>query len=43
MVENGIKSKQRVAEFGEVYTPENIVNDMLDLVLEMENVNKNIL
>ena len=31
-VNNGIKSKQRVAEFGEVFTPENIVNDMLDLV-----------
>ena len=27
-----IKSKKRVAEFGEVYTPEWIVNDMLDLV-----------
>ncbi|MBK9291081.1 MAG: SAM-dependent DNA methyltransferase [Bacteroidetes bacterium] len=27
-----IKSKQRVADFGEVYTPEWLVNDMLDLV-----------
>ena len=27
-----IKSKQRVAEYGEVYTPEWLVNDMLDLV-----------
>ena len=28
----GIKSKHRVATFGEVFTPDNIVNDMLDLV-----------
>ncbi len=27
-----IKSKHRVDQFGEVYTPENIVNEMLDLV-----------
>lgn len=26
-----VKSKERVAEFGEVFTPENIVNEMLDL------------
>ncbi len=32
MVCEGIKSKERVAQFGEVYTPANIVNDMLDLV-----------
>lgn len=32
MINEGIKSKERVSEFGEVYTPENIVNDMLDLV-----------
>lgn len=29
---NQIKSKQRVRDFGEVYTPPEIVNDMLDLV-----------
>ena len=29
-----IKSKARVAEFGEVFTPAHIVNDMLDLVKE---------
>ncbi len=34
MWNEGIKSKERVAQFGEVYTPENIVNDMLDLVKE---------
>lgn len=28
----GIKSKDRVQEYGEVFTPDNIVNDMLDLV-----------
>lgn len=27
-----VKSKERVRDFGEVYTPEHIVNDMLDLV-----------
>ena len=32
MCNDGIKSKERVAQFGEVYTPENIVKDMLDLV-----------
>ncbi len=32
VVKNGIKSKERVAKFGEVFTPEHIVNDMLDLV-----------
>lgn len=31
-MENGIKSKQRVQEHGEVFTPDSIVNDMLDLV-----------
>ena len=30
--ENQIKSRQRVAEHGEVFTPEWLVNDMLDLV-----------
>lgn len=29
---NGIISKERVKEHGEVFTPDNIVNDMLDLV-----------
>lgn len=29
---NGIKSKDRVKEQGEVFTPDSIVNDMLDLV-----------
>lgn len=32
MVNNGIKSKQRVRDHGEVFTPDFIVNDMLDLV-----------
>lgn len=31
---NGIKSKERVQEHGEVFTPDSIVNDMLDLVDE---------
>jgi len=31
-MENQIKSKQRVKDHGEVFTPQNIVNDMLDLV-----------
>ncbi len=30
--ENQIKSRQRVVEHGEVFTPEWLVNDMLDLV-----------
>ncbi len=29
---NGIKSKERVQQHGEVFTPDSIVNDMLDLV-----------
>ena len=32
MVSDTIKSKDRVDEFGEVFTPKHIVNDMLDLV-----------
>lgn len=28
----GIKSKDRIQKYGEVFTPDNIVNDMLDLV-----------
>jgi SAM-dependent methyltransferase len=36
-MEKHIKSRQRVAEFGEVLTPEHIVNAMLDLV-EQETV-----
>lgn len=32
VMENHVKSKQRVADYGEVYTSEKIVNDMLDLV-----------
>ena len=32
MVEKNIKSRQRVTEHGEVFTPDWIVNDMLDLV-----------
>ena len=31
---DGINSKERVKEFGEVFTPDSIVNDMLDLVDE---------
>lgn len=31
---NGIKSKDRVKDFGEVFTPDSIVNDMLDLLDE---------
>ena len=31
-MDNGIKSNERVKEFGEVFTPDKIVNDMLDLV-----------
>ena len=34
MTDGGIKSKERVAVFGEVFTPKNIVDDMLDLVKE---------
>ena len=30
-VKDGIKDKRRVSNHGEVYTPENVVNDMLDL------------
>lgn len=33
-MDNGIKSKDRVKDFGEVFTPDNIVNDMLDLLDE---------
>ena len=29
---NGIQSKERVQQFGEVFTPDSIVNDMIDLV-----------
>lgn len=32
MVNKHIKSKQRVKDYGEVFTPDFIVNDMLDLV-----------
>lgn len=32
MSEKLIKSKERVNKFGEVFTPSNIVNDMLDLI-----------
>ena len=39
-----IKSKSRVADFGEVFTPEFIVNNMLDLVRsETENINSKFL
>lgn len=39
-----IKSKSRVADFGEVFTPEFIVNNMLDLVKnETENINSKFL
>ena len=31
-IENQIKSRKRVADHGEVFTPEWLVNDMLDLV-----------
>lgn len=37
MCENNIKSKQRVVEYGEVYTPEHIVKEMLDLVKDELN------
>lgn len=33
-MDRGINSKERVKEFGEVFTPDSIVNDMLDLVKE---------
>ena len=33
-MDNGIKSKDRVKDFGEVFTPDKIVNDMLNLVDE---------
>ncbi|MCI6919505.1 MAG: SAM-dependent methyltransferase [Lachnospiraceae bacterium] len=32
IVMDGIVSKERVKEFGEVFTPDSIVNDMMDLV-----------
>ncbi|EKC65893.1 hypothetical protein LEA_10084, partial [human gut metagenome] len=32
MTEKLIKSKQRVSDFGEVFTPAHIVKDMCDLV-----------
>ena len=38
---DGIKSKENVKDFGEVFTPDSIVNDMLDLVdnaLKEENI-----
>ena len=38
---DGIKSKERVKEHGEVFTPDSIVNDMLDLIdneLKEENL-----
>jgi hypothetical protein len=39
-----IKSKSRVADFGEVFTPEFIVNSMLDLVRsETQNINSKFL
>jgi len=39
-----IKSKSRVADFGEVFTPEFIVNSMLDLVRsQTENINSKFL
>lgn len=34
MTEKLIKSKQRVSDFGEVFTPAHIVKDMCDLVPE---------
>ena len=37
MPKNNIKSKDRVKQFGEVYTPENTVKDMLDLVKKESN------
>jgi hypothetical protein len=44
MVNKLIKSKSRVANFGEVFTPEFIVNSMLDLVRsETENINSKFL
>lgn len=32
IITEGIKSKERVAQFGEVFTPENIVRDMINLI-----------
>ena len=32
IITNGIKSKERVSKFGEVFTPENIVRDMINLI-----------
>lgn len=40
VVESGIKSKQRVSERGEVFTPEWVVNDMLDLIPTVDKENK---
>ena len=37
-MDNGIKSKDRVKDFGEVFTPDKIVNDMLNLVDEQIKV-----
>lgn len=34
MVRGGIKSRDRVSDFGEVYTPKEIVNEMLDMIKE---------
>lgn len=39
MTEKLIKSKQRVSDFGEVFTPKHIVKDMCDLVPEEMWVN----
>lgn len=39
MTEKLIKSKQRVSDFGEVFTPAHIVKDMCDLVPEEMWVN----
>lgn len=36
-VKDGIKDKKRVSSHGEVYTPENIVNDMLDLTCDSKD------
>lgn len=36
-IKDGIKDKKRVSNHGEVYTPENIVNDMIDLTCDTKD------
>ncbi len=39
-MDNGINAKQDIKDFGEVFTPDKIVNDMLDLVKEQIQENE---